>query len=311
MFLRSEAEGIPAAYHEIHLPARHARYASCGSIAAAESGIRSSGRLLACPRPEDYGGRFAFARTSFANAACSSLKRFSVLCMNTALGARTGRCNCGSSSRWNCGCKHLSMGLRHKFELETLPQQVAQRMRQVLQDARSGAISVEEVPAPQLLPGCVLVRIAASVVSAGTERASARICAEEPARKGQISSGPGARGDQQSAAGRDFVRSAGGPQPSGSAAESRLQQRWHSACDWRRRYRYPAWRSRGLRRCWFCRACGDRLHSAFVAGANSRAKSRSQALAKCLSTRLHSQLWARSRCTAYAQRKRSWATWWL
>ena len=31
-----------------------------------------------------------------------------------------------------------------------------------------------EVPAPQLLPGCVLVRIAASVVSAGTERASAQ-----------------------------------------------------------------------------------------------------------------------------------------
>lgn len=46
-------------------------------------------------------------------------------------------------------------------------------MRQVLQDSRSGAISVEEVPAPQLLPGCLLVRIAASVVSAGTERASA------------------------------------------------------------------------------------------------------------------------------------------
>ena len=46
-------------------------------------------------------------------------------------------------------------------------------MKQVLQDARTGEISVEEVPAPQLLPGCVLVRIAASVVSAGTERASA------------------------------------------------------------------------------------------------------------------------------------------
>src|SRR6478736_8238554 len=45
-------------------------------------------------------------------------------------------------------------------------------MRQVLRDARSGAISVEEVPSPQLLPGCLLVRIAASVVSAGTERAS-------------------------------------------------------------------------------------------------------------------------------------------
>ena len=46
-------------------------------------------------------------------------------------------------------------------------------MKQVLQHARTGEITVEEVPAPQLLPGCMLVRIAASVVSAGTERASA------------------------------------------------------------------------------------------------------------------------------------------
>ena len=45
-------------------------------------------------------------------------------------------------------------------------------MKQLLQDARTGAIAVEEVPAPGLLPGCVLVRVAASVVSAGTERAS-------------------------------------------------------------------------------------------------------------------------------------------
>lgn len=45
-------------------------------------------------------------------------------------------------------------------------------MKQVLQHARTGEITVEDVPAPQLLPGCVLVRIAASVVSAGTERAS-------------------------------------------------------------------------------------------------------------------------------------------
>jgi len=45
-------------------------------------------------------------------------------------------------------------------------------MKQLLQDARSGAVAVEEVPAPQLLPGCVLVRVASSVVSAGTERAS-------------------------------------------------------------------------------------------------------------------------------------------
>jgi predicted dehydrogenase/threonine dehydrogenase-like Zn-dependent dehydrogenase len=46
-------------------------------------------------------------------------------------------------------------------------------MKQVLQHARTGEVTVEEVPAPQLLTGCVLVRIAASVVSAGTERASA------------------------------------------------------------------------------------------------------------------------------------------
>src|SRR5271170_1155813 len=46
-------------------------------------------------------------------------------------------------------------------------------MKQVLQHARTGELTVEDVPAPQLLPGCVLVRVAASVVSAGTERASA------------------------------------------------------------------------------------------------------------------------------------------
>jgi len=45
-------------------------------------------------------------------------------------------------------------------------------MKQVFQHARTGEITVDEVPAPQLLPNCVLVRIAASVVSAGTERAS-------------------------------------------------------------------------------------------------------------------------------------------
>src|ERR1700758_5107048 len=45
-------------------------------------------------------------------------------------------------------------------------------MKQVLQHARTGEISVVEVPAPKLLAGCILVRIAASLVSAGTERAS-------------------------------------------------------------------------------------------------------------------------------------------
>jgi predicted dehydrogenase/threonine dehydrogenase-like Zn-dependent dehydrogenase len=46
-------------------------------------------------------------------------------------------------------------------------------MKQLLQDARTGELEVAEVPAPQLLPGCVLVQVAASLVSAGTERASA------------------------------------------------------------------------------------------------------------------------------------------
>ena len=46
-------------------------------------------------------------------------------------------------------------------------------MKQLLQDARTGELNVTEVPAPQLLPGCVIVRTAVSLVSAGTERASA------------------------------------------------------------------------------------------------------------------------------------------
>ena len=46
-------------------------------------------------------------------------------------------------------------------------------MKQLLQDARTGEMEVAEVPAPQLLQGCVLVRVVASLVSAGTERASA------------------------------------------------------------------------------------------------------------------------------------------
>lgn len=46
-------------------------------------------------------------------------------------------------------------------------------MKQLLQDARSGELKIAEVPPPQLLSGCVLVRVAASLVSAGTERAAA------------------------------------------------------------------------------------------------------------------------------------------
>jgi predicted dehydrogenase/threonine dehydrogenase-like Zn-dependent dehydrogenase len=51
-------------------------------------------------------------------------------------------------------------------------------MKQLLQDARTGELKVAEVPAPQLLPGCVLVRMVASLVSAGTERASAEFASK-------------------------------------------------------------------------------------------------------------------------------------
>ena len=51
-------------------------------------------------------------------------------------------------------------------------------MKQLLQDARTGELDVAEVPAPQLLPGCVLVRVAASLVSAGTERASSEFASK-------------------------------------------------------------------------------------------------------------------------------------
>lgn len=56
-------------------------------------------------------------------------------------------------------------------------------MRQVLQDARTGEIAVTEVPQPQLQPGCVLVRIAASLVSAGTERASSEFASKNLLQK--------------------------------------------------------------------------------------------------------------------------------
>src|SRR5258708_36632061 len=59
-------------------------------------------------------------------------------------------------------------------------------MKQVLQSARTGVIEVAEVPAPRVLPGCVLVRIAASLVSAGTERASSDFAAKSLFRKARL-----------------------------------------------------------------------------------------------------------------------------
>lgn len=56
-------------------------------------------------------------------------------------------------------------------------------MKQVLQSARTGEIEVIEVPAPRVLPGCVLVRVGASLVSAGTERASSEFAAKSLLQK--------------------------------------------------------------------------------------------------------------------------------
>ncbi len=58
-------------------------------------------------------------------------------------------------------------------------------MKQVLQQPGTGEISVAEVPAPQLLPGCVLVRMGASLVSAGTERASSEFARKSLVQKAQ------------------------------------------------------------------------------------------------------------------------------
>lgn len=56
-------------------------------------------------------------------------------------------------------------------------------MKQVLQHPRTGEIAIAEVPVPQPLPGCVLVQIAASVVSAGTERAATEFAGKNLLRK--------------------------------------------------------------------------------------------------------------------------------
>ena len=58
-------------------------------------------------------------------------------------------------------------------------------MKQVLQNPRSGEIEVAEVPAPRAVRGCVLVNVAASLVSAGTERASAEFAGKGLIQKAQ------------------------------------------------------------------------------------------------------------------------------
>jgi predicted dehydrogenase/threonine dehydrogenase-like Zn-dependent dehydrogenase len=59
-------------------------------------------------------------------------------------------------------------------------------MKQVFQDARSAEVTVVEVPAPKLLAGCVLIRTAASLVSAGTERASSEFASKNLLQKARM-----------------------------------------------------------------------------------------------------------------------------
>src|SRR5580658_4507743 len=59
-------------------------------------------------------------------------------------------------------------------------------MKQVLQDARNAEVTVVEVPVPKLLSGCVLVRTAASLVSAGMERASAEFAGKNLLQKARM-----------------------------------------------------------------------------------------------------------------------------
>jgi predicted dehydrogenase/threonine dehydrogenase-like Zn-dependent dehydrogenase len=59
-------------------------------------------------------------------------------------------------------------------------------MKQVLQQVSGGDIEVVDVPSPILLPGCVLVRTAASLVSVGTERASSEFARKNLVQKARM-----------------------------------------------------------------------------------------------------------------------------
>ena len=89
-------------------------------------------------------------------------------------------------------------------------------MKQAFQDARSAAITVVEVPAPKLLAGCVLVRTAASLVSAGTERAASEFAAKNLLQKARMR--PDLVREVLNKIGRD------GLLPTVSAVRSRLDQ---------------------------------------------------------------------------------------
>jgi len=89
-------------------------------------------------------------------------------------------------------------------------------VKQVLQRAHSGEVEVVEVPVPQLLPGCVLVRIAASLISPGTERASTEFASKNLWQKAR--SRPDLLRDVLTKVRRDGIL------PAASAVRSRLDQ---------------------------------------------------------------------------------------
>ncbi|HVI10008.1 MAG TPA: bi-domain-containing oxidoreductase [Candidatus Binatia bacterium] len=59
-------------------------------------------------------------------------------------------------------------------------------MKQIFQDPRTAEITIAEVPAPKLLAGCLLLRTAASLVSAGTERASSEFAGKNLVQKARM-----------------------------------------------------------------------------------------------------------------------------
>jgi predicted dehydrogenase/threonine dehydrogenase-like Zn-dependent dehydrogenase len=59
-------------------------------------------------------------------------------------------------------------------------------MKQVFQDARTAEVTVAEVPAPKLLAGCILIHTAASLVSAGTERAASEFAGKNLLQKARM-----------------------------------------------------------------------------------------------------------------------------
>ena len=120
-----EAERIPAADHQIHFaPSDAATFFPREVLRQPKAGFAAPVDYWLAHDLKDMVDDLS-CRHSFASVECSGLKQCSALCRNIALAAMTGRCNCGSSSPWNCGCKGFLDGAAQKFELENLPQQVA------------------------------------------------------------------------------------------------------------------------------------------------------------------------------------------